>query len=72
MGLKGGSCDGGIRSYQVPSKRQGTHVSGDMGMHGDAWGCMVQNHQYPWDMHTLLAMKHHATPAIMNGDPSLQ
>ena len=35
MGLKGGSCDGGVRSHHVPNKRQGTHVRGDR--HGDAW-----------------------------------
>ena len=27
MGLKGGSCDGGLRSYQVPSKTQGNRKS---------------------------------------------
>ena len=32
-----GSRDGGVRSYQVPSKTQGTHVREDM---GGAWGCI--------------------------------
>ena len=48
--LKGYSCDGGVRSYQVPSKRQGTHVRGDM---GGAWECMGPIHR---DLCTALSV----------------
>ena len=55
MGLKGDTGDGGVRSYQVPSKvqgeGQGRHVTGDMGgawgwteVHGGVWGCMGHYH----------------------------
>ena len=37
-GRKNGSCDGGVRSYQVPRKRQGTHVGGWGGM-ANCCGC---------------------------------
>ena len=41
MGLKGGSRDVGMRSYQVPSKTQGTHVREDI---GGAWGRFIKIH----------------------------
>ena len=33
---------------------------GDMGGEWDAWRCKGQIYQDPWNMHALLAMKHHA------------
>ena len=56
MRLMGGSCDGGVRSYQVQSKRQGTHVRGDM---GSPWGCMGPIHR---DFRTALSVDDHPGP----------
>ena len=42
MGLKGGSGDGGVRSYQAPSKVRGKagYACEGRSVHGGAWGCM--------------------------------
>ena len=42
MGLNGGASDGGVRSYQVPSKVQGEagYECEGRSVHGGAWGCM--------------------------------
>jgi hypothetical protein len=47
MGLKGGSGDGGVRSYQVPSKVQGEarYACEGRSVHAGAWGCMGQIQQ---------------------------
>ena len=54
MGLKGGSDDGGVRSYQVPSKVQGEagymHVRGEVctGVQGGAWRQLHRDHGKTW------------------------
>ena len=68
MGLKGDSGDWGVQSYQALSRVQGEAGYACEGRHGGCMVCMGQIHQDPWDMHALITMKHHATPAIMHGD----